>query len=701
MTRPRITAAGCCSLVVAGLGLGSIASAQKVFQIPFTTDLTYFRPGTYGPDGPWQAAAVMLGTHERTSLAEAFTDGGPVVPMWPTGSTLVQVHTPATGGEYTVSANATGPWIQYGSGEDNVLREADWYANHRAQGTGYFDGLTMVNMRFEAPGYSNVNATLVAMNKSEVVLPDGRRYDDEVGNLGLGNPADTEFPGAGIVAQMKAQGLVGSNSFGLHMGSVALGQRGSLILGGYDASRVYGPVGVFEMQLSAPIIYLQDVSLGVETGFWPFNASQAEVGSVWQGPKNEVLETIVDFFGGKKGSAMVTPNPAVPGIYLPGETCARAAKHLPVTLDPKLGYYLWNTADPTYLPLLSSAAFLAFTFADTQAANLTIKVPFQLLNLTLDAPIVDVPTPYFPCHDVTGNDTGYLELGRAFLQAAFFGVNLDQSVTFLAQAPGPTMNQSIIRPLSPADRTLTSTNPLSAFRDSWAAHWSPDPPTRGGGGASLSAGAIAGIVIGALAGVGLVVAAAWFLWRRRRRQQGQGSYDPVELNTGGRNRARRGPYEGTEKESDAKDVFEVDGRGPVPEMDAAAGQISEADGGLVGAVYEMEAPPPPPPPVAVVAGGGVAWGGEKGLTPGFYPREERSRDGKGGGGGGEVQVVSPASEGRFPHSPGVVSDVTVSPTSGRGGTAGSEVGLSPGSEGCHGEMPAAEDFGGRSLGERR
>lgn len=698
MTRPRITAAGCCSLVVAGLGLSSIASAQKVFQIPFTTDLTYFQPGTYGPDGPWQAAAVMLGTHERTSLAEAFTDGGPVVPMWPTGSTLVQVHTPATGGEYTVSANATGPWIQYGSGEDNILREADWYANHRAQGTGYFDGLTMVNMRFEAPGYSNVNATLVAMNKSEVVLPDGRRYDDEVGNLGLGNPADTEFPGAGIVAQMKAQGLVGSNSFGLHMGSVALRQRGSLILGGYDASRVYGPVGVFEMQLSAPIIYLQDVSLGVETGFWPFNASQAEVGSVWQGPKNEVLETIVDFFGGKKGSAMVTPNPAVPGIYLPGETCARAAKHLPVTLDPKLGYYLWNTADPTYLPLLSSAAFLAFTFADTQAANLTIKVPFQLLNLTLDAPIVDVPTPYFPCHDVTGNDTGYLELGRAFLQAAFFGVNLDQSVTFLAQAPGPTMNQSIIRPLSPADRTLSSTNPLSAFRDSWAAHWSPDPPIRGGGGASLSAGAIAGIVIGALAGVGLVVAAVWFLWRRRRRQQGQGSYDPVELNTGGRNRARRGPYEGTEKESDAKDVFEVDGRGPVPEMDAAAGQISEADGGLVGAVYEMEAPPPP---VVVVAGGGVAWGGEKGLTPGFYPREERSRDGKGGGGGGEVQVVSPASEGRFPHSPGVVSDVTVSPTSGRGGTAGSEVGLSPGSEGCHGEMPAAEDFGGRSLGERR
>ncbi|KAK0754393.1 aspartic peptidase domain-containing protein [Schizothecium vesticola] len=579
MALSKITAS-CWCLVAVSLGLGSIASAQKVFQIPFTTDLDYFHPGTYGPDGPWQAVAIMLGTHERKSLTEPFTDG-PRVAMWPTGSTLVQVHGTAAGGEYTASVNATGPWSQYGGGGDNMLREADWYANHRSEGTGYFDGLTMINMRFELPGYSNINATLVAMNKSEIVLPDGRSYDDEVGNLGLGNPADTEFPGTGIVAQMKAQGLVGSNSFGLHLGSAALEQRGSLILGGYDASRVYGPVGVFEMQLSAPLIYLQDVFIGVETGFWPFNASQAEVGSVWEGPKNEAVEGTVNFFGGRKGSAMVTPNPAVPGIYLPGETCARAARHLPVTFDSKLGYYLWNTADPTYLPLLSSAAFLAFTFADTQAANITIKVPFQLLNLTLEAPIVDVPTPYFPCHDVTGNDTGYVELGRAFLQAAFFGINLDQSVTFLAQAPGPTMNQSVIRPISPADRTLTS-NPLSAFPDSWAAHWSPDAGVSRSS-TPLSAGAIAGIVIGALAGVALLSTAAWFLWRRRRKQHGQGSYNPVELSTGGRNRGRRGPLEVTEKESDTKDIFEVDGRGPMPEMDATTGQISEADGGPVAA----------------------------------------------------------------------------------------------------------------------
>ncbi|KAK1835732.1 aspartic peptidase domain-containing protein [Podospora conica] len=695
MARRKITAS-CCCWAAAGLGLVSVAGAQKVFQIPFTTDLDYFAPGTYGPDGPWQAVAIMLGTHQRKGLSTPFTDG-PRVPMWPTGSTLIQVHATEAGGEYNASANATGPWVEYGDNKDNILKESDWYANHRAEGTGYIDGLTLLNMRFELPGYSNVNATLVAMNRSEIILPDGRTYADEVGNLGLGNPADTDFPGTSILAQMKAQDLIGSTSFGLHLGSVALKQRGSLILGGYDASRIYGPVGVFEMQLSAPIIYLQDVSLGVETGFWPFNASRADVGSVWEGPKNAVVEAVVDFFGGKKGSAMITPNPAVPGIYLPGDTCARAAKHLPVRFDPKLGYYLWDTADPSYAPLLSSAAYLAFTFADTQAANLTIKVPFQLLNLTLDAPIVDVPTPYFPCHDVSGNDTGYLELGRAFLQAAFLGFNLDQSVTFLAQAPGPTMNQSVIRPLTPADRTLSS-NPLASFADSWTTHWLPSggAPT-GSSGAGLSPGATAGVVIGALAGVGLLAAAAWFLWRRRRDgNKGQGgAYDPVELNTGGRNRAHLGPTEVAEKEGDNKGIFEVDGRGAVPEMEGQ--QISEADGGgrlpVVGAVYEMESTP-----VVAVApsGGGGGWG-EKGLTPGFYPREDQGgRRGEKGG----LGMVSPATSGARLHSPGVVSDVTGSPTS-PGGMTGSEAGLSPGSEMYYGEMPAPEDFGGRGLGEKR
>lgn len=90
-------------------------------------------------------------------------------------------------------------------------------------------------------------------------------------------------------------------------------------------------------------------------------------------------------------------------MHLPPGTFEEAAKHLPVTFDTGLGLFLWDTSNPLFDRIVSSTAYLAFTFASRTATNITIRVPFRLPNLTLTAPLVDEPTAYFPCRPFASN----------------------------------------------------------------------------------------------------------------------------------------------------------------------------------------------------------------------------------------------------------------------------------------------------------
>ncbi|KAK4461307.1 hypothetical protein QBC42DRAFT_94504 [Cladorrhinum samala] len=529
-------------------------AADGVFQIPFTTDTGWFGDGKFGPDGPWQAAAIVLGTTTMEAMMRNNTNSTWAA-MWPSAQSFTALLTSETraDGVYKITgseAQRRKSWAEYGASGLNPMMGPAHYANQFSMGVGLIDSLTIPDFRWSDPGYANVNVSIYAMNSTWVspFSPDDlttSRYTlPPVGWLGLGRPADGmsllgQFPeyligdgltGDGLIEQMKKDDLVGSRSFGLHMGSAALDQKGSLMVGGYDESRVIEPVGTFEMQLGQAVMTLLDVVLGSEVGGWPFNSPREEVGGIFQGTDDEMGLQSVGMFGRKKGSVLVSPNPLVPGIYLPNNTCANAAKHLPVRFDEKIGYYLWNTEDAAYSRIVGSPAYLGFVFADTSNTNITIKVPFKLLNLTLENPIVDRPTPYLPCHDTGSHETGVWELGRAFLQASFYGVSFDRNLTFLAQAPGPNGDAAVPRALKPEDNTLVS-KPASHFADSWSSQWvvlkedaakSDAQPNAENG---IGGGAIAGIVIGVMAGLALVAVAGWFFWRKRKQQHS----GPAEL----------------------------------------------------------------------------------------------------------------------------------------------------------------------------
>lgn len=308
-----------------------------------------------------------------------------------------------------------------------------------------------------------------------------------------------------------AQDAIPSAFYGLHVGSGSTSSwvPGSLVLGGYDKSRC----------LTTPIVSntdtfeLTDIGLGVASGDSPF-------------PKDEKLPVRNLLQSTEVNSIKAYPNPGVPYLYLPQETCAAITEHLPVDFNETLGLYMWNTSAPSYHDIMTSPSYLSFNFGSGTSTS-TIYLPFALLNLTLEWPLVNTPTQYFPCSPYQSPD-GKFHLGRAFLQGAFMAQNWQTGQSMLAQAPGPDMadsslvtisangTSSVLPMIKAPSWDLTWTSKLTAFQRNGS-----DAHANGVAHKGLSPGTTTGVVIGVLVAVMLIagVCCAWF--RRQRTKVAQ------------------------------------------------------------------------------------------------------------------------------------------------------------------------------------
>ncbi|KAK3684211.1 hypothetical protein B0T22DRAFT_483993 [Podospora appendiculata] len=453
--------------------------AAKVVRLPWTTDgpdhASSFGSGVYGPDGPWQAIWVSFADASQNYIDQA---------LWPMDWPHSIIDGFRSGGN--VSFGTLAP-----------LDLENWAADH-GYGSSYnasFEGRVMASA-FNLSGLDDSVSYHVSNRVLDTIfwsvsLPDGRNYTPQVGGLGLRRQLDDVRPTGeiyhnGVLSQLKVAGAIASEFFGLHMGR-PWGQWASS--GGETAQMA--------------MMWLRDVTIGVETGSSPFNVS--EIGSIYQGLQSSIAADFNNGNGGRDdGAALVIPSPEVPGIYLPLGTCEAAASYLPVTWDKKIRYYLWDTTNANYTRIVNSPTYLGFILYDSTAKNITIKVPFKLLNLTLGPPIVDKPVPYFPCHPYNTTE-GFWALGRAFLQAAFLGVKYDQNLAFLAQAPGPDMDPSVIVQVQPNATTLT-TNSIDTFEKTWRSYTAT----------KLNAEVIIGIAMGAAVGIILAAEAGFLCWRRKR-----------------------------------------------------------------------------------------------------------------------------------------------------------------------------------------
>ncbi|KAJ5504409.1 hypothetical protein N7463_007283 [Penicillium fimorum] len=469
---------------------------------------------TYGPDGPWHAVSVELGSNQQpidlypgdrwasTILIDTICSGNSSTPCYARRAGL-----------FNISASTSA----FLSDTPTDTSEIQWLSNQESSGVNKWGATGYVKERILAdtiklPNSHKVpNVSMTAIYDAYQEYPNGKRNPVSVGILSLGGlrPTHLKYKFNMICAwehwNETSNYRIPSYSWGMHIGSVDLNIPGSLILGGYDQARVLGQV------ISPPIygtpdfgsltVSLADIGIGVATGNSPFDfQNKSGLFKLANGTTSSLNDVNID--------------PALPYLYLPKETCDAIAAELPVTFNEGLGLYFWNT-DENYQKITSSPAYMSFTFqSQPNITNVTIKVPFQLLDLTLQAPLVELNTTYFPCYPSSS-----FILGRAFLQAAFIGTNwgegIGDSYLFLAQAPGPAIGPKNIQSIEISDSSLKVS--AKSWEDTWDGYWVPLSSNSSNSG--LSTGAKAGIGIGcAIGGLALIGIIAWLIVSRRKRR---------------------------------------------------------------------------------------------------------------------------------------------------------------------------------------
>ncbi|KAH6623228.1 aspartic peptidase domain-containing protein [Chaetomium tenue] len=415
----------------------------------------------FGPDGPWNAVEVSIGSQPNIALFPGR-----------------MFHTYVTTSDYCAFNNsvphcASGTYLKdkivTGSSNSNPARRISYRPETQLLTAG-IEARGLANMYLETMSMQfatnivdvqNHSIALIESQSQMFAYPDGTLYPIFTGCLSIGAPDRQQvFTGGGAMPTVNASmipwalesaGETPSSSFGLHYGSAGVTAKmsGSLLFGGYDRNRVIGPILSLDADFRNPVT-LQDISLHVIKGASPFrHPPTTDTNTNTTPPPHNItgLLTQDDSNNNNNPSHRTTLpiilDPCSPYLTLPKPTCDAIAAHLPVTYNATLGLYLWDTTSPRYPLLVSSASTLAFTFMDsrTNTASHTIHVPFPHLNLTLTPPFTAPGSerPYFPCY--TGNvpGGGAYALGRAFFQDAFLGANWERGTAWLAQAPGPNI----------------------------------------------------------------------------------------------------------------------------------------------------------------------------------------------------------------------------------------------------------------------
>ncbi|KAJ5622877.1 hypothetical protein N7490_011482 [Penicillium lividum] len=491
----------------------------------------------FGPDGPWQAVTVSMGSNYSELVVPSS-----VVALYPGGSWDSKILLSSICDNKTLSSVCYGDKAGLFDSDisvtlDNTSIDLPPYGTWGDVDWGYTDAVPVHAKATRATDWMSIGGVpipdvdLITISAGWQTYPGGKAYPLEVGTLSLGSPDINQTFGASIkinttfiTSYLYEQGgsaNIPSYSYGMHIGSASLGIPGSLLLGGYDQNRVIGDVSAQSFSSGSFPIEMYDVSLGVAEGGSPWNYS-SKTGLLAQG--NSSLDS----------GLTIIVDPVNPYMYLPQSSCDAIAAELPITYQPDYGLYFWNTSDSQYDKITTSPAYLAFKFSknNINTEDITIKVPFALLNLTLEAPLVKTPTQYFPC--MATNSTPVL--GRAFLQAAFVGVNWLGGKWFLAQAPGPD-GSFIVNTVTISDDESTILGSSNSWEDTWKTSWNVmetkttntdtetstekssstvDSTTDSNG---LSTTAKIGIIVGSTVGGVIMIAICCGLCIRHRRQQ--------------------------------------------------------------------------------------------------------------------------------------------------------------------------------------
>lgn len=268
--------------------------------------------------------------------------------------------------------------------------------------------------------------------------------------------------------------LLGSRDLTYHVGYKSV--PGSLIIGGYDASRFNPPAYSFTI----PDTISGTLAVGLQSIYTDFSLT-GDLGT----------QSLAS-------SHMSAIDSTVSQLWLPGDACNNFANAFGLIYDEDTGYYLIN--DTTHKKLLDNNPTLTFKLANEKessdaANNIQIKLSYAAFDHSIGAPIYQNGTKrYFPIRRAE-NDTQNT-IGRVFLQEAYLTVDYERKNFSLAQA------------------NFTATMPEQDVQTIYSTDYVPPAPS-----SSLGSGAKAGIAIGIIAVFLLLSSAIYFCWWRPRKQK--------------------------------------------------------------------------------------------------------------------------------------------------------------------------------------
>ncbi|KAK5168378.1 uncharacterized protein LTR77_006948 [Saxophila tyrrhenica] len=335
-----------------------------------------------------------------------------------------------------------------------------------------------------------------------------------LGSLGLAtNPSGFETVVenvSSLVPSVKQANDSPSLSFGYAAGASYRSDVGSLILGGYDES-AFEPSG-----LAFPINSDVNHALSVMVESIVVTGTLAGVNGALAGTASVPV-----------GSGLnMTIDSSTSQLWLPRTVCDFLEESFGLQYDRASGLYTVNNT--IHSRLLQSNPQFTFTIApnSSSTASTNIILPYAAFDLQATIPIFNTSTNYFPIRRAA-NESQFV-LGRTFLQEAYLVVDWELGNFTLGQAVHEKAKPRVV--------------PI--------VHRQQDPKATSG----LSAGTIAGIVIGVLVVLAAIVLAIWYFRRRKQKQS--------RLTEAGTTEKIEEPLEWDEDKKGPAELFQDDKKAP-------------------------------------------------------------------------------------------------------------------------------------------
>jgi hypothetical protein len=455
-----------------------------------------------GNDGSWSTFILRIGTPAQTYKLLPSTAGQEIFVPVPEGCTPNDPPTcgasrgafPFQGLQTGFKYNESSTWRQIGI-YDLILESQLNYT-----GNGLY-GLDTVGLMVDG------NATF--QNQVVAGIATKAYY---LGIFGLGpkpsNFSNFENPQPSLMQTMRNQKVIPSVSFAYtagasyrqyhpcetkahiltHIGIPKI--LGSLTLGGYDSSKFRSSSN------ASPFPFSADDSRVLSVGVQMITATGTLKGTVTLSSASNPVNVLIDS--------------TVPHLWLPRVVCDAFEDAFGLTYDPFTDLYIFNDSAKHSQLLQDKPSVVIALGNDNDPSRLTqITLPFAAFDLEASYPIYPNTTSYFPIRRAA-NDSQYT-LGRAFLQEAYVIADYERSNFSVYQVLSDSQAQEIVA-IRPPSSTLIDTSP-KADR-------------------SLGAGAIAGIVIGAVATVVLIGTLAWFFCcgKQRKASESDAGEDQMDEN---------------------------------------------------------------------------------------------------------------------------------------------------------------------------